>query len=189
MAILGGDDAGGGVTWAPQVIEEAQAHGLILGENGVLDDSKKGENLPDGVAPMPLLTDEDLTAFPEVPPAGVVRDYVARYWDLMALAAGQPARVIGEDAVLRDKPGFEVDLLTRGSVSADMHTPDQPTVLMPMRGQWRLVTEDGEVTLAPGDTCLINQGEAYALAPSMTGEASLYRVRGNDDPAGSTWTG
>ena len=189
MAILGGDDAGGGVTWAPQVIEEAQAHGLILGENGVLYDSKKGENLPDGVAPMPLLTDEDLTAFPEVPPAGVVRDYVARYWDLMALAAGQPARVIGEDAVLRDKPGFEVDLLTRGSVSADMHTPDQPTVLMPMRGHWRLVTEDGEVTLAPGDTCLINKGEAYALAPSMTGEASLYRVRGNDDPAGATWTG
>ena len=29
MAVLGGDDAGGGVVWAPQVIEEASAHGLI----------------------------------------------------------------------------------------------------------------------------------------------------------------
>ena len=41
MAILGGDDAGGGVVWAPQVIEEAKEHGLILGENGVLYDTKK----------------------------------------------------------------------------------------------------------------------------------------------------
>jgi hypothetical protein len=30
MAILGGDDAGGGVIWAPQVIEDARAHGLVL---------------------------------------------------------------------------------------------------------------------------------------------------------------
>ena len=26
MAILGGDDEGGGVVWAPQVIEEAKEH-------------------------------------------------------------------------------------------------------------------------------------------------------------------
>ena len=30
MAILGGDDAGGGVIWAPQVIEDAKDHGLVL---------------------------------------------------------------------------------------------------------------------------------------------------------------
>ena len=40
MAVLGGD-AGGGVVWAPQVIEEAQAHGLVLAENGRLYDSQK----------------------------------------------------------------------------------------------------------------------------------------------------
>ena len=92
MAVLGGDDAGGGVTWAPQVIEDATNHGLVLGENGVLYDSKKGQNLPDGVGPMPLLTEEQLKAYPEVPVAGVIRDYVARYQDLMALSAsiGRP---------------------------------------------------------------------------------------------------
>ena len=42
MAILGGDDAGGGVVWAPQVIEDAKDHGLILGENAKLYDSKRG---------------------------------------------------------------------------------------------------------------------------------------------------
>jgi mannose-6-phosphate isomerase-like protein (cupin superfamily) len=41
MAFLGGDDAGGGVVWAPQVIQDAQDHGLVLGENGTLYDTKK----------------------------------------------------------------------------------------------------------------------------------------------------
>ena len=119
MAILGGDDAGGGVIWAPQVIEDARDHGLILGENGVLYDSKKGETPPDGVAPMPLLSEEDLKAFPEPTAGDVVPGYVARYWDLMALGAKTPAKVIGTDAVLRDKPGFAVDFLTRGSALDD----------------------------------------------------------------------
>lgn len=46
MAVLGGDDAGGGVVWAPQVLADAQAHGLVLGENGQLYDSKQGQHLP-----------------------------------------------------------------------------------------------------------------------------------------------
>ena len=36
FAVLGGNDSGGGVLWAPQVIEAAQAHGLVLLENGLL---------------------------------------------------------------------------------------------------------------------------------------------------------
>jgi quercetin dioxygenase-like cupin family protein len=55
MAILGGNDAGGGVIWAPQVITDAKDFGLILGKNGKLYDSKKGKSLPEGVPPMPLL--------------------------------------------------------------------------------------------------------------------------------------
>ncbi|WP_435310779.1 cupin domain-containing protein [Primorskyibacter sedentarius] len=187
MAVLGGDDAGGGVTWAPQVIEEAQAHGLILGENGVLYDSKKGQTLPHNVSPMPLLTEDVLSTIPETPVEHVVRDYVARYWDLMALAAKKPAKVIGENALLRDKPGFEVEFLTRGSVSPDMATPEKPTVLMPVRGHWRLSWQGGETILNPGDTALMKPGEAHGLEVSMTGEASMYRVIATDDPAGPTW--
>jgi len=189
MAVLGGDDAGGGVTWAPQVIEDAEEHGLVLGDNGALYDSKKGQDLPDGVVPMPLLTDEQLKAFPEVPVEDVVRDYVARYWDLMALAGKAPAKVIGENALLKDKPGFEVDFLTLGSIPDELAKHNQPTVLMPMRGHWKLRLSDGETVLNPGDTCLINPNEMYAISPSMTGEASLYRVTKTEDAAGMTWTG
>ena len=189
MAILGGDDAGGGVIWAPQVIEDAKDHGLVLGENGKLYDSKKGQSLPDGIGPMPLLGDDELAAFPEVAVENVVPNYVARYWDLMALGRDTPAKVIGSDALLRDRPGFEVEFLTRGSMAPQMTSPRQPTVLMPMRGHWSLEWQGGAATLNPGDTSLLNPGEAYGLAPAMTGEASLYRVQTTDDPAGATWTG
>lgn len=33
----------GGVTWAPEVINDAKDFGLILGENGLLYDTKKGD--------------------------------------------------------------------------------------------------------------------------------------------------
>lgn len=104
----------------------------------------------------------------------------------MALADRQPARVIGPDAVLRDRPGFEADFITRGSISDDPYTVDVPEVLMPMRGHWRLSWTGGETVLAPGDTCLVPEGVSRSLAPSMTGEASMYRVRRTDDPAGKT---
>jgi mannose-6-phosphate isomerase-like protein (cupin superfamily) len=189
MAILGGDDAGGGVIWAPQVIEDAKDHGLVLGENGKLYDSKKGQTLPDGIKPMPLLTEEELKAFPETPVTEVVRDYVARYWDLMALAQKAPAKVIGENALLRDKPGFEVELLTRGSIPETAYVNERHEVLMVMRGHWKLTWDGGESVLAPGDTCAVPPGLKHGLTPSMTGEASLYRVVATGDKAGFTWRG
>ncbi|WP_420012868.1 cupin domain-containing protein [Tateyamaria sp.] len=189
MAILGGDDAGGGVIWAPQVIEDASDHGLILGENGKLYDSKKGEALPAGVAPMPVLTDDALKDYPEMTPMQVVGMGVRRYNDMMALGQHSPCKVIGETGIIRDKPGFEVDFITRGSATDEMHIHDRPSVLMPMRGHWRVTWEGGATTLAPGDTMSVPENLPHCAVPSMTGEASLYHVVATDDPAGPTWTG
>lgn len=189
MAILGGDDAGGGVIWAPQVIEEAADHGLVLGENGKLYDSKKQEHLPEGVAPMPVLSAEDLEAYPEMHPQQVIGMGVRRYWDMVALAKDTPCKVIGETGIIRDKPGFEVDLITRTSATENKHSHSRPSVLMPMHGHWRVMWEGGETVLAPGDTMSVPENLAHAAVPSMTGQASLYHVIATDDPAGPTWTG
>ena len=59
FAVLGGNDSGGGVLWAPQVIEAAQAHGLVLLENGLLIDTHNGESIPDGIAPRKPLEGAD----------------------------------------------------------------------------------------------------------------------------------
>ncbi len=189
MAILGGDDAGGGVNWAPQVIEEAQAHGLILAETGKLYDTKKGETLPEGVKPMPVMGDNELAKRGEPTTAEVLPNHVARYWDMVALADRTPVKVIGETGMLRDKPGFEVDFITRASASATPHKHDRPSVLMPVKGHWRVTWDGGADILAPGDTMSIPENLAHAAVPSMTGEAALYHIVATDDPAGPTWTG
>ncbi|MEY8099241.1 cupin domain-containing protein [Falsihalocynthiibacter sp. S25ZX9] len=189
MAVLGGDDAGGGVIWAPQVITDAADHGLVLGENGKLYDTKKGQNLPADVKPMPLLTEEQLKDYPEPTTRDVVPHYVARYYDLYAMGDSEPAKVIGENGILRDKPGFEVDFITRGSAPSEMHSHDKNTVLMPMRGHWKLTYDGGSATLNPGDTVAIPPNVAHCITPSMTGESSLYRVTQTADPAGLTWQG
>lgn len=186
MAILGGDDAGGGVIWAPQVIEDAREHGLVLGKNGRLYDSKAGAKLPEGVAPMPLLTEDELKAYPEPTTAEVVPHYVARYWDMMALSDHQPCSVIGAQGLLRDRPGFDVELLSRGSIPATPYVQAKHEILMPMRGHWRLSWDGGSAVLNPGDTCAVPPGLSHALEPAMTGEASLYRVVSTDDAAGAT---
>ncbi|MGL4636611.1 MAG: cupin domain-containing protein [Beijerinckiaceae bacterium] len=187
MAILGGNDAGGGVIWAPQVIEDAKAHGLILGNNGKLYDSKKGHALPKGVKPMPLLSKEELKIYPEVPVEAVVPRFIGRYNDMMALAAKAPCAVIGKTALIKDRPGFEVDLITRGSIPEAAYSTKRHEILMVMRGHWKLTWAGGEAVLAPGDTCAVPPNLKHSLAPSMTGEASLFRVRNTDDPAGPTW--
>lgn len=186
MAVLGGDDAGGGVVWAPQVIEDAADHGLMLGENGVLYDTKKGQSLPAGIAPMPVLDAATLGKIPEPKTVDIVPNYVARYWNMMALADRQPTKVIGSEGILRDRPGFDVDFLSRNSLPDENYTCDKHEVVMPVRGHWQLDWPDGRRILNPGDTCLLPPGLPRRLKPSMTGEASVYRIRGTDDPAGPT---
>ena len=188
MAILGGDDAGGGVIWAPQVIQDAADHGLVLSEAGKLYDTKKGEALPDGVGPMPIMSDEEANRYPSPSASEVVPFYVARYWDMVALADGNPAAVIGPNAMLRDRPGFDVEFLTGASVSEGMTVSDQHNVLLVHEGHWRLSYKSGESTLAPGDTCAVPPGLKHGLEPSMTGTCSLFKVISNNDPAGPTAT-
>jgi len=186
MAILGGDDAGGGVVWAPQVIEEASAHGLLLGENGKLYDSKKGQELPEGVSPMPLMTESQLALMQEPECKDVVSNYVARYWDMMAMSANAPCDVIGEQALIKDKPGFNIDFISRCSLDNASYKTERHEILMVMRGHWKLTWDGGSAVLNPGDTCAVPPNLSHSLQPSMSGEASMFRVRNTDDRAGPT---
>lgn len=186
MAILGGDDAGGGVEWAPQVITDAADHGLVLGDNQCLYDTKKGDSLPAGVKPLPVMSDQRLATIKSYSSSQIVPHFVARYHDLMALSDQQPANVIGPDAMIKDRPGFDVEFLSRNSVTSSPYSLDEHEILMIMRGHWRVSWNEGDAILAPGDTCAIPPGLKHSLVPSMSGEASLYRVISNNDAAGPT---
>lgn len=183
MAILGGDDAGGGVLWAPEVIQNAKQHGLILGENGRLYDTMQNQQMPDDIQPMPLLTDAQLAQIREPQVNTVVPKCVARYLDLMAYANSQVCNVIGQNAVLQDTPGFEVDFINHNTPFSS-YTTDKHEVLMPLKGHWQIETEYGKEYLYAGDTCLIQPNIMRTVHISQNGESALYRVRNTDDPAG-----
>ena len=186
MAILGGNDAGGGVIWAPEVLKEAKNHGLILSEKGKIYDTKKGQKLPTNVNLMQPLSENELKNFPEYSSAEVVPNYVARYLDLYSLSQDTPAKVIGEKGKIFDKPGFEVEFITDKSFMNSKKIYQKDVVFMPVEGYWKLNSENYNLILNPGDTFSLPKNNDYRLEPTKPGIATMYKVIPTNDKPGPT---
>ena len=185
MAILGGDDAGGGVIWAPEVLSEAKKHGLILSEKGKIYDTLKDQQIPNNENEMKPLKDDELKNFPEYTTSEVVPYYVARYLDLYSLSSETSCKVIGEKGKIYDKPGFEVEFISdKSKNNYGIYTKD--VVFMPVYGYWRIKSEMFDIILNPGDTFSLPKNNKYTLEPTKPGIASIYKVIPTDDNPGST---
>ena len=185
MAILGGDDAGGGVIWAPEVLSEAKKHGLILSEKGKIYDTLKDQQIPNNENEMKPLKDDELKNFPEYTTSEVVPYYVARYLDLYSLSSETSCKVIGEKGKIYDKPGFEVEFISdKSKKDYGIYTKD--VVFMPVYGYWRIKSEMFDIILNPGDTFSLPKNNKYTLEPTKPGIASIYKVIPTDDNPGST---
>ena len=185
MAILGGDDAGGGVIWAPEVLSEAKKHGLILSEKGKIYDTLKDQQIPNNENEMRPLKDDELKNFPEYTTSEVVPYYVARYLDLYSLSSETSCKVIGEKGKIYDKPGFEVEFISdKSKNNYGIYTKD--VVFMPVDGYWRIKSEMFDIILNPGDTFSLPKNNKYTLEPTKPGIASIYKVIPTDDNPGST---
>ena len=88
--------------------------------------------------------------------------------------------------MLKDRPGFRLELLRDGSVAAAPYWTTRHEILMVMRGHWRVNWDGGGASLGPGDVCAIPPEQTVSVAPAMSGEASLFRVTNTDDAAGPT---
>ena len=186
MAILGGDDAGGGVIWAPEVLKEAKNHGLVLSEKGKIYDTKTGQEIPNNETLMKPLTEKELQNFPEYSSDEVVPKYVARYLDLYSLSKNKPAKVIGENGKIYDKPGFEVEFITENSFENITNTYNKDVVFMPVEGYWMLNSKNYNLILNPGDTFSLPKNNKFTLNPTKPGVATLYKVIPTDDKPGPT---
>ena len=185
MAILGGDDAGGGVIWAPEVLSEAKKHGLILSEKGKIYDTLKDQQIPNNENEMKPLKNDELKNFPEYTTSEVVPHYVARYLDLYSLSSETSCKVIGEKGKIYDKPGFEVEFISdKSKNNYGIYTKD--VVFMPVDGYWRIKSEMFDIILNPGDTFSLPKNNKYTLEPTKPGIASIYKVIPTDDNPGST---
>lgn len=199
FAVLGGDDPGR-VTWAPDVLEKAKGHGLVLLENGGLVDTTKGQVPPPGQRPMPLATAEELAAIRRFDDDDL-RAIVVRAADTRPAPDGplnapgvEEHPVIGVGAPAEPMPagplnwshGFNLRrlLLDAGATSA-WHAREEEEVLFLQSGDLRVrYSEAGaerELLLSPGDTLTIPTQMQRAFS-SVDG-ADLYVVRGGDRPA------
>jgi len=188
MSMLGGDDAGGGVIWAPEVLHAAQVHGLQLSSTGRLYDTKRGEQLPANETPMRPLSEAELALLPDFKVNQVVPKYIGRYLDMRALAKGQPCDVISETGLIKDRPGFTVDMLSEASLEASNCTVPKDLVYMVMHGHWRISWGEEVLNLSPGDTCWVPPGLEHQIEVAMSGEAAIFRVTRTNDAAGLTWS-
>jgi mannose-6-phosphate isomerase-like protein (cupin superfamily) len=174
-SVLGGDDPGR-VLWAPKVFELAQRYGLVLLENGALVDTTLGQLPPAGVKPMAVTSREAIANLrrmrPDDEPEIIARRQGSVPGEIL---------VIGPGGLLPAAEGFTVSRLTLqdGQASARVASP-RPEVVFLQDGGAQVLTDEGEVSLAPGDTMTIPVGlhRSYRAA---AGGAELIVVRGTTD--------
>jgi quercetin dioxygenase-like cupin family protein len=180
-SVLGGDDPGR-VLWAPAVFDMARDYGLVLLENGALVDTVAGQSAPDGIAPMPPTSREQVAALDRIGQAQaetlVVRaNDRARETDAGAGIAR--LRIIGAGGHFAWDHGFAVDRLRFEPGSA--WTPpaiDAAHVLFVQSGEIGLRVDGDEATLAAGDTVTIPRGAARRVTAATP--ATLFSVTGGD---------
>ena len=186
MAILGGNDAGGGVIWAPEVLQEAEKHGLILSERGKIYNTLNGQNIPDNESLMKPLSEKELQNFPEYSTDEVVPNFVARYLDLYSLSKNKSTTVIGERGKIYDKPGFQVEFISENSINNLVKKYDKDVVFMPVEGYWKIDFENYSLILNPGDTFSLPKNNVFNLEPTKPGIATMYVVIPTNDKPGPT---
>ena len=172
FAVLGGNDSGGGVLWAPQVIETAQAHGLVLLENGLLIDTHNGESIPDGMLPRKPLEGPDLVAFDQNNIADLSR-VLARKSE-----SGNLILSTSDTAKIREMPGFEI-CRTSGFETLELKHSN-PAVLICNEEGFQI----GDQLIEKGDVVYLDAGDFSTIEFSSACE--VFLVTPTLDPAGPT---
>ena len=183
FSVLGGDDSGGGVVWAPEVLEEASNHGLTLLESGQLVNTREGEEVPEGIPPVIPVSKTGLSFYSRNTIIDASKFVVKRPVKWAHLETELIGR--GSNAVIRERPGFEVRRVQWGNGDEiPWRVSNLDTVLISNTGS--VVLSGGE-SVGPGDVALIQAGEEEIdLKPLPGGVSEIFVVIGTDDPAGET---
>ncbi|MBA3812344.1 MAG: cupin domain-containing protein [Caulobacteraceae bacterium] len=194
--MLGGDDPGR-VTWAPDVLEKARDHGLILMETGRLIDTLAGQSMARDERPQaPTPRDEldrivvhlDDTAMRQV----VVSLEEARAFDSAVSAPGVvEAAMIGPANPAERAPAGKLDwrhgfvarsLSLEPRAASPRHRRAEPEVIFLHEGALFIEVEGESIELAPGDTFSVPTGAVRRFRAEGRRAVALV-TRGSDHPA------
>lgn len=201
-----GTDNPGKVTWAPQVLEAARGHGLVLLHDGRLIDTTKGETIPEDTQEAKPLTPAELERFKKLsvedmgPFVFRLRDiknnpgltdeevwpgFTDRIYPLAGPHYSEGAcRQGGDDwkfnfnlVAIKGAPGQGTPLYSRKT----------PEVYNPFDGTWRFTWLNGEeknsLVLEAGDTFTCPVGVYRSFENIGPDEAVMYVILGGDVPA------
>ena len=193
--MLGGDDPGK-VTWAPDVLEKARSHGLILMESGRLVDTAAGQAAKPDEAPVAPTSRDTLERTVVHLDDAAVRDVIislaeALPFDSPIAAPGLvEAAMIGPANPAENAPagkiGWRHGFVTRSltlqpGAASRAHRRFEPEVIFVHDGALD-VTVDGQVlTMRAGDTFSVPVGASRRFAASEKGAVALV-TRGGDTP-------
>jgi mannose-6-phosphate isomerase-like protein (cupin superfamily) len=198
FSVLGGDDPGR-VLWAPYVFQAAAQYGLVLLASGRLIDTRKGEAVPAGDAPMPVTNANDIAKLKLLSGSDIQACTVKRS-ELRPAPRGPFAQFIGVEECpivgvknsaegmpagrLNWPHGFHLRALrmTKGA-SIPKHARLEEEVLLMHRGALQFDWADGSLTLGAGDTLTVPKGLVRSYRSVGLTPTELYVVRGGDHPA------
>lgn len=201
FALLGRDDAGGGIVWHPKVLLEGRTHGLYLLKDKRLADTSAGEPIPKEDELFPLMSDDEMATFdnytvnemmqcinkkealiPTNHPFSTKGDFLQ--FNLSGDSASAADFLVSsrDDACI-----FAYQMEEDGRVP--FHKRPENQVLVQMEGDV-LVEFDHEGTdktnhplvLTPGDTFDLPKGTPYALR-NLRGRSMTYCLVAGNDPA------
>lgn len=209
---LGRDDTGG-IIWGPQVLRDAEGHGLYLGRDNKLISIEDGQGLPTETDRIIPLSDElldELDVFTEDDfRTRVVTREDRKYSDHAFLCSPLPgggaklALVIGyglsedrrQTPNIHEPHGFSAAWLSAEAGEGMLtHSISVEQTLTCAKGRWQVVLNTGDdevvVDLGERDALSIPAGVARrfeCLEPGDTGQADLYVVTAGDGRVEIDW--
>ena len=183
FSVLGGDDSGGGVVWAPEVLEEARDHGLTLLQSGQLANSLDGEEISTEILPLTPINEAELSFYSRNTITDASKVVATRPNDSIYCETELIGR--SSNAVIGERPGFEVRRVQWGhGEDIPWCVPNMDVVLISNAGS--VVLSNGK-TLGSGDVAYIQAGEEeIGVKPLSEDVSELFIVTATDDPAGET---
>jgi len=159
FAILGEDDPGR-VTWAPSVFEAAEAHGLVLLDNGQLVDRTIGEVAPDHAKPMPATSHKLAASMRRLNQAALMK-CVVRFNQVRSATA----REVIERPIIGDAPMCGPLSWPHGFSLRYLCVPPQKSIGPFHRGEEQIVVvHRGELGIAMDDgTCMLGEGDIATI--------------------------
>lgn len=196
-AVLGGDDPGR-VLWAPSVFKMAEEYGLVLLENGKLVDTTLGETVPEGAAPMPVTSAEQIAEH-RVVSSEAMNDIIIRTQDfawskstvLSQFDGVEEVGLVGgespEEGIPASKLGWSHGFVVRGlrftaGAAIPTHTRAEEEVIFIQQGELTVEVEGEQLTLTAGDNFTTPIGAKRRFVNSGSDNCVAYVTRRFDTP-------